>query len=354
MASAAEILPPEDTDIIEAVIQNPREALMNKDIAEEYLAKFRDVARFDVDPDVNTAKGRKEFTALAGKFVSAKTAIDKFRLSLTADLRQQVADINDAGKILTTGLAEIATQVRAPLTAWEDAEKAREQRSNEILTWLQNASVVRMDDTSATIRGRGKEVYSLQITKEQFGKRFDEAMTLKNATVTDLRAALETAIRREDEQAELEQLRAAQREREEKEATEKAEREAAERKAAEEKAEQDRITRAAEVAAEKARLAAEAEAQRTIDEANRRAEEAEAARVKAERDAEAERQRIAQKEEAARAEQARRERSRNHRSQIHAQTQIELSKFGEISDEQALAILKAIAAGKFSHVRIEY
>jgi len=367
MASAAEVLPPlEDaTDIIELATKNPGEFLLNEEIANEYIKKAWGVARFDVAPDVNTAKGRKEFTALSGKFVTAKTAIDKFRLSLTADLRQQVADINAAGKILTSGLAEIAAEVRKPLTEWEQAEKAREAKCAEIISWLKNASVVTISDTSATVRGRGREVYNQVLTKEQFGKQLGEAQALKDAAVTGLQAALARLIEQEDQAAELERLRAEAAERAERDAREAAERAAAEREAEEarladelraaaEKAEAERMERAKQEAAESAARAVQEAAQREIDEANARAAEAERA-AQAERDRiaaeKAEADRIAAQQQA---EQERREKNLKHRREINGQIKADLIVAGGVTEDQATAIVKAMAKGAVRNVEVRY
>jgi len=281
-AVEGEILPPANTDIIQAVFDQPEIALLDPQRRETFVAKVRE-ASLIADPDVSTAKGREEIRKAASKVTRTKTMLDQARKDLTADYRKKVADINAAGNVVVEQLDALADEVRQPLTAWEEAEKEREQRCTEILTWLQNASTVTIGETSAAIRQRGKDVFNTQITKEQFGKRYEEAVLLKDTATKALLATLDTAIQREDEQAELQRLREeaaarAEQDRIEREAREAAEAEA-KRKADEEAAaaaEAQRIEQAKADAAEAERKRIEAEKQAEIDAANARAAEAEA------------------------------------------------------------------------------
>lgn len=363
MASAAEVLPPasDSVDIIQLGFDQPEIVLLDPVRQKEFVDKVREASTIE-DVDISTSKGREEVRKMAAKVTRAKTMLDQARKDLTADYRKKVSDINDAGKAVVTQLDELADEVRAPLTAWEEVEKAREARCNDVIVWLQNAGIVMQDDTSATIRARGKQAYEIQITKEEYGKRFDEALGIKTGVVSTLRSALEYAIKIEDERLELDRLRKEAAERDERDRQEREAREvearrveaarvAEEARIAAEKDAAERVKRAADQAAEEAaRRVAEAK-QREVDEANQRAAAAERAQREA---AEKAAQEKAAKEAAERAEQEKRERSRNHRSQIHAKTQIELSKAGGITDEQALAIVRGLVAGKFSHIRIEY
>ncbi|PTR05392.1 MULTISPECIES: hypothetical protein, partial [unclassified Novosphingobium] len=336
-----------------------------------FVAKVRE-ASLIAEPDASTSKGRDEIRKAAAKVTRTKTMLDQARKDLTAEYRKKTADINEAGKVVVEQLDALADEVRQPLTAWEEAEKEREQRCTEILTWLQNASTVTIGETSAAIRQRGKDVFNTQITKEQFGKRYDEAVLLKDTATKALLAALDTAIQREDEQAELQRLREeaaarAERDRIEREAREAEERRAAEaraeeeRRAAAEKAEAERIERARQQAAEEAaRQVAEAK-QREIDEANRRAAEAERAAEEERRAAEAERQRIAAEQAEAervaaaeRAEQERRERSRKHRQVVMTRIKEAIMAAGPVDEAQATSIVKALVVGAVPHTAVAF
>lgn len=373
MTVHTEILPPEGQDIIEAVFENPSLAILDEGKATAFLEKVRETAASIGEPDVGSAKGRDEIRSMASKVTKAKTTLDKARLSMTADLRKQVADINAAGKMVTEGLSEIAEQTRAPLTAWEAAEKAREEMVESTIARIKAAALVTIADTSATVAARGNEIYETAIDPDVFKKRTEEAEEAKTATMKALHEAMHVLKEREEAKAELDAMKAAEAARLAKEAEAAAAREAEERAAnlareAQEREERlaqeaaDRARRDAEHAAEQARLTAEREAQRQIDEANARAAEAERA-AQAERDRaaaeKAEADRIEAEQAAA---QARRDKDRKHRASVNSLIKADIVKFGKVTDEQAEAIVKALAQGKIGvntldgslHVRVTY
>lgn len=406
MTVHAEILPPEGQDIIEQVFENPAIAILDEAKANLFLEKVKEFAGTIGDPDVSTAKGRDEIRSMASKVVKAKTTLDKARLSMTADLRAQVAEINSAGKLVTEGLAEIAEKTRAPLTVWETAEKEREALVESTIAKIKAAALVTIADTSVTVAARGNDIYETVIDKAVFLKRFDEAEEAKTATMKALHEAMHVLKQREDAQAELDAMKAAEAERLAKEAAEKAEREAAERKVQfarsiidhihevgrgyiggqpypfaillhelqvkippeitsdfgdlEQEARdiltqtlasvQDRANEAAERAAIQAKQEAEDQAkrdaaevaQRQIDAANARAAEAEQA-------AQAERKRIADKEaederiaEEQAAEEARRTKNAENRREKMGETKQALMDVGGITNEAATAIVRAL------------
>lgn len=418
MTVQAEILPPESQDIIEQVFENPALAIQDEAKAKAFLAKVREHALSIGPKDMTKSKDRDEVRSMASKVTKSKTMLNSARLEMTAGLRKQVDDINAAGKLLTSGLEEIKDEVRAPLTAWEDAEKAREAHVEATIAKIKAAALVTIADTSATVAARGNEIFETEIDPKVFLKRTEEAEEAKTATMKALHEAMHVLKDREEQAAKLAALEEAQREREAKEAAEKAEREAAEQKAryarsiidhihevgrgfiggqpypyaillhelqvkippeitadfgdleqeardilaqtlasvqqradeamqrANEQAERD--------AAEKAKRDADAEAQRKIDEANRRAEQAE-------REKQAELDRIAKEkaeEEAARQreaeEQERRERSRKHRQAVMGRIKADIIEHGQVTEAEAVAIVKAMVAGKVQHVTVQF
>lgn len=418
MTVQQEILPPEGQDIIEQVFENPALAIQDEAKAKAFLAKVREHALSIGPKDMTKSKDRDEVRSMASKVTKSKTMLNSARLEMTAGLRKQVDDINAAGKLLTSGLEEIKDEVRAPLTAWEEAEKAREAHVEATIAKIKSAALVTISDTAASVAARGNEIFETEIDPKVFLKRTEEAEEAKTATMKALHEAMHVLKDREEQAAKLAALEEAQREREAKEAAEKAEREAAEQKAryarsiidhihevgrgfiggqpypyaillhelqvkippeitsdfgdleqeardilaqtlasvqqradeamqrANEQAERD--------AAEKAKRDADAEAQRKIDEANRRAEQAE-------REKQAELDRIAAKEaeekrkaDAEAAEQERRERSRKHRQAVMGRIKADIIEHGEVTEAEAVAIVKAMVAGKVQHVTVQF
>jgi hypothetical protein len=365
MTVQQEILPPIGQDIIEQVLDNPALAIRDEEKARSFLTKVREHATSIGEKDMSKSKDRDEVRSMAAKVVKSKTMLDTARKGMTEALRKEVSEINAAGKVVIEGLAEIAAEVRAPLTAWEEAEKAREAHVESTIARIKAAALVTIADTSVTVAARGNDIYETVIDKAVFLKRTEEAEEAKSATILVLQEAMHVLKQREDAQAELDAMKAAEAVRLAKEAEAAAAREAEERaaRAAQEAKEReerlaqeaaDNARRAAEQAAENARLEAEREAQRKIDEANARAEEGERA-------AQAERDRIANQEaEEARikseqaAEQARRERSTKHRLAVMGQIKQSLMEIGGITEEAATSIVRNMVKGRVPNVAVQF
>lgn len=376
MATAAQLdLAPETgTDIAVVVAKNPGVVLVDTAKFDAFYEKLKaDAAAIQVD--LTTKKGREALASFAAKVRSEKAAIDKDRLRLTKEWRDLTAQVNGAWKGIEERLNGLAVEVRAPLTAWEEAEKARVEHCRAITEGLKAMARVDMDDTASVIRERGSVAWNTVLDAEQFGDMLAEAEAAKEHAVTTLKAAFVRLQKEESDRAELDRLRAenearAERERAEAEARAQAEREAEEariaeeRRVAAEKAEAERLAQierdAAERAKREAEQAAEAERQRIEREhaeqlaaERRRAEEAERA-------AQAERDRIAA-DEAARAaeakriadEQAKREADQAHRTAVKSKAKNALMTCGA-DEETARKIVVAILAGEIPGVTLGF
>lgn len=360
-----EVLPPENEDILLVVFEMPQLALLDKSKADAFIAAVEHETKAVDGVDVATTKGQDEIRSMARKVTRSKTLLDKARLEMTADLRKQVADINEAGKSLVERLGALADQVRKPLTDWEAAEEARVKRIDKIMADLKAAMVVTIADTSDTVRERGEWAFNLEITREEFGKRYLDAKELRDLAVDALKEAMANLARQESERAELARLR---QEAEEREARDRAEREAREARERQEREEREERESRERVAAEVERRrieAEEAEARRIkeaedraadeaarrvaevknreLEEANRRAEEAE----RREREAREERER---EEAAAQA----RENDKRHRAQIMGEIKIAIMAAGKITEQQATSILRVIAIGGIPRLKVEF
>lgn len=345
---------------------------------EEKRAEFYAHIQAEVDafvPDVSTAKGRDAIKSLAYKITRTKTAIDAAGKELNEEARAKINAVDAERRKAREHLEALAKTVRAPLTEWEEAEKARETEVDRIITMLRSSRFVEQSETSDSIRERGTIIHNIAIDPEVFRDRADEAEREKKDTVAHLLAAMEQAIKAEKAAEELERLRKAEAERQ---AAEQAKREAEEdearrieeerrreeARAAAERAEQERIARAEQEAAERARREAEEAAQRERDEERRQHEAALAAereaREKAEREAQAERDRIAA-EEAARVEaerreaeaKAKREADQAHRTAVKTKAKEAIISCGA-DEETAKKIVMAIIAGEIPAVRMEF
>lgn len=275
--------------IIKKVADNPILLMTDEKALDSYLAALR--ADVDANPgDVKTAKGRDQIKSQAAEIGRKKTAIDKERLRKTEEWRTMTATVNAAGKVVKERMQALQDEVRAPLTAWEESEEARQNEVNEILTDMRQAVIIQVGVGSDELRERLDRIRGRNLSDETFGPRIHEAVDLRDEAVAALQAAIERIEQEERDRAELQRLRE-ERELREKEDADRAwqEQEARDKEeadraaaAAEEQRQKDQAAQIerereeaaqaaqheAERLAEERRLEAEREAQRKIDEAN--------------------------------------------------------------------------------------
>lgn len=347
------------TDIVAAVEADTSIVLLNPDAFEAWLLALRDKVA-DLDTDMTVRKNREATRSAAAEIARKKEEIKRDRLRLTEEWRKKTAQVNDAGKSITARMEALAEQVRAPLTEWEDAEKARIAEVERSIVAIHNAAIIAPEDTSETVRARGAMIWQIKIDDAQFGERLDEAKAAKEQSVTILKAALTRLEKEEADAAELARLRAeaAERERidaeraaeeaEKRRLAEEAERAEAARIAAE-KADAERIDRARQEAAEAERIRIQREHDEALAAERRRAEEAEAA-------AQAEINRIAQAEAAQKAEAQRiadqlamDERNKTLQRQRKTEAKEAIMSCG-VPEEAAQKIVLAIRAKEIPHV----
>ena len=351
------------TDIAVVVEQTPVVVLTDHDQRENFYAHIqREVDAFE--PDTSTKKGRDAIKAFAYKITRTKTAIDDAGKKLNEEARARINAVDAERRTVKEKLTALAAAVRQPLTDWEEFEAERVEKCRSIIAGFKAASVVTIEDTEATVRARGGDVWKTTLDAELFGDMLPEAEAAKALAIDTLKAAMARLAKEEADRAELERLRAEAAEREERERAEREAREAEERRAAEakaaeerriaaEKAEAERIERAAREAAEQAQREAAAAAQREIDEANRRAAEAERA-------AQVERDRLAAEEAARQAdakrladEQAAREADQAHRGAVMKAAKEAIMTCG-VDEETAKKIVLLIRSGEVPNVSLRF
>ncbi len=352
----------ESADLMVMATVNPLALFTDREQFSQFYKRVKEETDKHV-ADVSTQKGRDAVRSLARKVITAKTTLEKAGKGLVEEMRQQVNSITSVRIQMVDEMDALAKEVRRPLTEWEEAEKARVERCRAVITGLQDAAVVTLEDTAATVRQRGKDVWGVEIGDE-FGDMAEEARAAKATTVATLQRALERLTKEEADRAELERLRTANAEREAREA-EKAAAEEAERvaKAAEE-AEAQRAKDAAEAEGRRIANAAEAAAQAARDEADRKAREAEetaraeheAALAEQKRradEAEArEQKRLADEKAAADALKAREE-DRAHRTRIQTAAKVAIMSCGA-DEDVARKIVLAIIAGEIPAVTLAW
>lgn len=363
MSEVAEA-PAKRADIVALVEATPVLVLTDR----EKFSQFYEAMKAECDahkPDLSTEKGRKAIASLAFKVARTKTAIDDAGKKLNEEARARINAVDESRREIRTQLDALKEEVRRPLTEWEEAEKAREERARIELTAIREAGRVDIDDSAETVRERLSELEGRTIDEALFGDGTGVAKAALSDALAALRSAHERLVREEGERAELERLRAEAAERERQEQERLAAEAEAERKAAAEKAERERVEALQREAEARAKAEAEREAQEEREAAERAHAEALAAERRraeeAERAAQAERDRIA-REEAERAaaaereatEQRAREADRAHRGKVMGEAKAAIMEAGPVDEAVAKAIVLAIAAGSIPNVSIRF
>jgi hypothetical protein len=345
----------------------------------------RDARARAAELDISTARGRAEIASLARTVIArAKTAWIAKGKELTEDWRKQTSAVNADCKKIEAVLDALRDEIRAPLTAWENAEKARVQGHEDALSAIEALSPVggmsahEISEHLALVppidardwqefRARADRVTTNTVNAlkvalaETKAREEAEARAAAERAAEEARKAEEARIAaaeaqriREEriaaEAAEAARLEAEARARVEAEKAERAARdvrEAAERQARQEREAKERAEAAARKA-EEDRIAAEQRAERERQEAAAKVEREKAAAV------EAERKRLADEAAAAQAEADRRAANIAHRKRINGAALAALIEHAGVSEAAGKAVIEAIARQQIPAVSIRY
>lgn len=364
MSAVAAAAPATGTDIVALVQATPVIVLTDKAKYSEFYEAMKGECDAHV-PDLTTEKGRKAIASLAHKVARTKTAIDDAGKLLNEEARARINVIDASRREIRDQLDALKAEVRAPLTAWEEAEDARVEKAKAELTSIREAGRVEFMDAAEDVQERLVALRAMTIDTVLHGESAGIASAARSDAIAALEAAHERLVREEQERAELERLRAAEAERERLEAEQLAAAQEEQRRHAAEQAEVERLALIEREAEERAKAEAErvAEEQRQATERahaealaaeTRRAEEAERAaqdeRDRAQREAD-ERSAAAHREAA---EQARREADREHRGKIMGAAKEAIMEHGSVPEPVAKSIVLAIAANSIPNVSIRF
>ncbi len=327
-----------------------------------YLAKIKEELDSFV-PDVSTKKGRDAIASMAYKVAKGKVALDNIGRDLVAELKRQPGLVDAERKRMRDLMDRWKDDVRRPLTEWEEAEEARQQRHRDSIAEIQNAGRDLDGLGSEALGARLAEMEAISIDKA-FEEFTADAAMAKDRTTKALRTALDARIKLEAEQLELSRLRAEAAAREQKEREERIAREAVERaqREAEAKAQAEREAairreQEAKAAAERRELELTLAAERAEHEkaeAIRRAQQTQAdSERRAAEAVAAEQRRVAAETAAEVAEAKRREKDKTHKA---ATNRAALDAFiaGGLTEECARTAVTLIAKKSIPAVAITY
>jgi hypothetical protein len=351
---------------------NPAEVFRSGGLS-PYLDHIRKESTAEV-PDITTKKGRDRIASLAAQVSRSKTAVEK-------PGREYLRQIKELPKTIEAELREfvrecdsIRDSVRAPLTAWEEAEEVRITKHRDTIDLIISYRSSAFSDSTAA-KNALVEVSAIPVSADLCNEFFPVYESEKTSTLAHLDAVIAQLEKQESERAELERLRAAQIESErvererriaedarlaaekaaaEREAKAKAESEARERALQEQAAKAEAARLAAEQAAkEREKKLAEESAARE-KEMKEKAERDKQAAIEAEKDraAKAEALRIAA-ENAIRAEDEKRARNTAHKKAVNQEILAALIANG-LDDVAGKAVIVAVAKNQIPHMTINY
>lgn len=321
----------ETTDLVVIEKANALTVFKSADQIEEILAKVeREVMSFV--PDVNTAKGRKEIASLAYRVSQTKSYLDGLGKDLVAELKEVPKLIDANRKTVRDRLDALRDKARQPYTDWEAEQDRIKAEEDARIAAEKLAAQIESDHEIALLLNDKFDRDAAEAKAEAERQRIAYEEELK-------RQAVEQARIEAEQKAQQERDAAAQRERD---LQAKAEQERLERIAAQERADRE---------AKEAREKADREKQKAIELEQRKAKE-EADRIKREAEAK-EANRIAEEKRIA-DEAAARAADKEHRKTINNSAKADLIASAGLTEEQAIAVITAIAKGTISAVTITY
>lgn len=179
------------------------------EVVSDVLAKVKAAAKEQAEGlDISTAKGRDGIRSLAHKIALTKTAMDEHGKNLVADLKAQTGLIDAERRRVRDELDELKTEIRQPLTDYEEAEKERVR--------LHECALLEIQDVRKTGSALGlapsaiaEAIEALAPYKardwQEFAKRAETALSI---AAEDLEFRHAAALKSEAEAAELAKLRA--------------------------------------------------------------------------------------------------------------------------------------------------
>ncbi len=338
-----------------------------------YIEHIRKEATAEV-PDITTKKGRDRIASLAAQVSRSKTAVEKPGREYLRQIKEMPKMIEAELRDFVRECDSIRDSVRAPLTAWEDAEEVRITKHRDAIDLIISYRSSTFSDSIAA-KNALVEVSAIPASAELCNEFFPVYQSEKEKTLANLDGVIAQLEKQEAERAELERLRAEQIERDkaererriaedarlaaekaaaEREAKAKAEAESRERALQEQAERAERARLAAEQAAKdrEAKQAAEAVAREKAMKEQAERDKAAAVKAEQERAAAAERARLAA-EASQRAEDEKRARNAAHKKAVNQEILAAL--IANVFDEfTAKAVIVAVAKNQIPHMTINY
>lgn len=196
------------TDLVVATSQElvanfPNSEDINALVAATRARAQADAAKFDI----STPKGRTSIISVAVSVRDVKVKLDKAAAASKRPMQDKINDVNTANKALNEALTGVQAEIRDPVTAWENTEKARVFALKERLFEI-NTDGFSQDIASDDISAHIDTMRAIELGDDWQEFREDAAIA-KDRVLNELSAILASAVFAEAQEAELAELRAA-------------------------------------------------------------------------------------------------------------------------------------------------
>lgn len=281
--------------------------------------------------DVDSAKGRKDVASRAHKASKMKARLDELGKGLVAEWKDKAKKVDAERKYSRDFLDALKSELRLPLTEWEDAEKKRVE-SERLAAEISESFDLAAKEDELFNRERNIAIKEAQASEEAEARRIAEQKEaeLKRQKERELQAAEDARLKAEKDAAES----LAKVEREKSELIEREAKARIEARLEKERAERDRIE--------------------SIRRERQQAKNAEAERIESVRIAkEDERKSIKIEQLRVEAETAKRAEDKEHRRLINSAILKQIVGTG-IEQNKAIKLISSIARGEIKGLTINY
>jgi colicin import membrane protein len=163
------------------------------------------VAERAPDLDISTAKGRREIASLARRIASTKVVLDDHGKALVTDIKARAGLIDEERRRVRTELDLLRDQVRAPLDAFEEAERVRVAGHEAELIRIAALGRLVPSATVEMIQDRLDQIEALPARDwREFAERASKKISI---ALEDLREQLRWRQEADAQAAEVERLR---------------------------------------------------------------------------------------------------------------------------------------------------
>jgi len=183
--------------------------IFNDEEATKIIKQITDKVN-EFTPDISNAKGRKEVSTIAAKVAKSKVLIDDMGKSLVAGWKADAKKVDIVRKKIRDELDELKQTTRAPLTEWEEADKARIANHEEGIATMINAGVECRDNwhnLDLVVIEKGLSDVSSVVVDQSWDEFEHDATVAKFEAISLIEKAFGQRKEQDEKDAELEKFR---------------------------------------------------------------------------------------------------------------------------------------------------